>query len=31
MSTKARILKSGKCEITQAYKANAHNGIDIVR
>ena len=31
MSTKARILKSGKGEITQAYKANVHNGIDIVR
>ena len=30
MSAKARILKSGKCEITQLYKANTHNGIDIV-
>lgn len=30
MSVKCRILKSGKCEITQAYGVNGHLGIDIV-
>ncbi len=25
-----RVLKSGKCEISQKYKGTAHNGIDIV-
>lgn len=30
MSVKCRVLKSGYCEITQAYKKGVHNGIDIV-
>ena len=31
MSRNARVLKSGKCEITQGYNNNIHGGIDIVR
>lgn len=30
MSRNTRVLKSGKCEITQEYKNNGHMGIDIV-
>ena len=31
MSIRARVLKHGVCEVTQEYKGNAHNGIDIVK
>lgn len=31
MSQKTRVLQSGFCEITQNYKNQNHNGIDIVR
>lgn len=31
MSRKARVLKSGVCEVTQDYKGSSHNGIDIVK
>lgn len=31
MSRKARVLKSGVCEVTQDYKGGSHNGIDIVK
>ena len=31
MSLKTRVLKYGVCEVTQEYKGNAHNGIDIVK
>ena len=31
MSKNARVLKSGKCEITQSYKKDKHDGIDIVK
>ena len=31
MSRKARVLRSGMCEVTQEYKGGAHNGIDIVK
>ena len=30
MSKNTRVLKSGKCEITQSYKTGIHKGIDIV-
>ena len=30
MSRNARVLKSGKCEVTQSYKIGTHKGIDIV-
>lgn len=31
MSKKARVLQSGECEVTQAYKGASHKGIDIVK
>lgn len=30
MSLKCRVLEGGLCEITQGYKKNVHNGIDLV-